>query len=234
MDHLFSLFYAKIALIASYVSYWKELTVFHWNKLAKLCIKKNLYSVCEMCFPPHLIKNSGWMYFRYPRNNDAPFMFVGLRPDPSSHNLFLQGLLNRIVCLPYSSSGHVPWENTSEQKPFIFKGNVSQMWCLIISLLLLWVHFYSSEFTSPFKNQGWTFPRFLDNSQPLYLPYKHGSVERALNGLEETGIPTLFSSWTRWSFLLSVRWDSESIIFLSGAILQCFSFSLCITLLMAK
>ena len=121
MDHLFSLFYARIALIASYVSYWKELTVFHWNKLAKLCIKKKptCTQSVKCVFPSFNQKLRGECISPdIPENNDAPFMFVGLRPDPSSHNLFLQGLLNRIVFLSSlaSSSGHVPWEKcTSEQ-----------------------------------------------------------------------------------------------------------------------
>ena len=241
MDHLFSLFYAKIALIASYVSDWKELTVFHWNNLAKPCIKKqqqqnklvlSLWSV----FSPHLIKNSGKCISPdLPENNDAPFMFAGLRPDVFSHNLFLQGLLDRIVLLSSlaSSSGHVPWEKIPQSKAIHFQ---RQRFTSVVSYntppVTLSPLTLIQNLRAHLKSR-WPLPRFLDNSQPL-LPALQARergerTEWTWGGRDSNA--ALITNHVVPSFC-EVRFRIHHLPL--WAILQCFSFSLCISLLMAK
>lgn len=154
-------------------------------------------------------------------------MFVGLRPDTSSHNLFLQGLLNRIVCLPLPSSSRcVPWEKIPQSKAIHFQ---RQRFTNVVpnAPSCYFESTYSFQNLQVLLKSRWPFPRFLDNSQPLCLPYKHGSVEREhWMDLRRQGFQRCSHAQTGVVLSPFCEWDSESIIFLSELYFNVSFFSL--------
>lgn len=168
-------------------------------------------------FSPHLIKNRGkCLSPDLPENNDSPFIFVVMGPDPFSHRVSLEGMLNSKVLLSSlaSSFGHFPWEkNTSEQSHSLSKATLHN------SDVLYYPSCYDS---SPFiliqnlwalLKSRWLFPRFLDDPQPpLTAPRARSgrSTEQTWGDTESNPVTTPNKAGP----LLSGRWESEVIIFL--------------------
>lgn len=121
-------------------------------------------------FSLHLIKNRGkCLSPDLPENNDSPFIFVVMGPDPFSYRVSLEGMLNSKVLLSLlaSSFGHFPWEKIPQSRAIHF-----QRQHYTISDVL---YYPSCYYSSPFiliqnlwalLKSRWLFPRFLNDPQP--------------------------------------------------------------------
>lgn len=168
-------------------------------------------------FSPHLIKNRGkCLSPDLPENNDSPFIFVVMGPDPFSYRVSLEGMLYSKVLLSSlaSSFGHFPWEKIPQSKAIHF-----QRQHYTISDVL---YYPSCYYSSPFiliqnlwalLKSRWLFPRFLDDPQPpLMAPRARSgrSTEQTWGDTESNPVTTPNKAGP----LLSGRWESEVIIFL--------------------
>lgn len=186
-------------------------------------------------FSPHLIKNRGKCPSPdLPENNDSPFIFVVMGPDPFSYRVSLDGMLNSKVLLSSlaSSFGHFPWEKIPQSKAIHFQ----RQHHTISDVLFYPSCYYSSPFIL-FQNlwallkSKWLSPIFLDAPQPLLWAPLSRKWKEHWADVERHRFQSCHH-YNKAGCLLSGRWVRSHDFPPLWAIIQCFSFLFCVILML--